>query len=55
MAPFIQNHIELCINLESPRLIKSHLPANLLPLQIWEKKQKVNEFVLNFVINFIHI
>ncbi|XP_065361013.1 sulfotransferase 1E1-like [Calliphora vicina] len=41
LASFIQNHIELCKNLTSPRLIKSHLPANLLPLQIWQKKQKI--------------
>uniref|UniRef100_A0A1A9WEK8 Sulfotransferase domain-containing protein n=1 Tax=Glossina brevipalpis TaxID=37001 RepID=A0A1A9WEK8_9MUSC len=27
--------------LDDPRLIKSHMPANLLPSQIWQKKQKI--------------
>ncbi|KAM7355798.1 sulfotransferase 1E1-like isoform 2-T2 [Cochliomyia hominivorax] len=41
IIPGMTNHVELCEKLESPRLIKSHLPANLLPLQIWEKKKKI--------------
>ncbi|KAI8117270.1 Sulfotransferase 1 family member D1 [Lucilia cuprina] len=41
ITPGLRNHVELIEKLPSPRLIKSHLPANLLPLQIWEKKQKI--------------
>ncbi|XP_023307674.1 sulfotransferase 1 family member D1-like [Lucilia cuprina] len=49
-SPFIDFHgivpgtaspIEMCKKLSSPRLIKTHMPANLVPLQIWEKKQKM--------------
>ncbi|XP_037826777.1 sulfotransferase 1 family member D1-like [Lucilia sericata] len=41
IMPGLLNHVELIEKLPSPRLIKSHLPANLLPLQVWEKKQKI--------------
>lgn len=27
--------------LKSPRLLKSHLPANFLPKEVWEKKNKI--------------
>lgn len=32
-------------NLPSPRLIKSHLPAQFLPKQLWTKKPKVSFFL----------
>uniref|UniRef100_A0A1A9V4E0 Sulfotransferase domain-containing protein n=1 Tax=Glossina austeni TaxID=7395 RepID=A0A1A9V4E0_GLOAU len=32
--------LKLTEQLHDPRLIKSHMPANLLPSQIWQKKQK---------------
>ena len=33
--------IEIANNMSSPRVIKTHLPVNLLPKQIHEKKCKV--------------
>ncbi|XP_073838689.1 sulfotransferase 1E1-like [Musca autumnalis] len=35
------NAVEICQTLASPRVIKSHLPANLLPIEIWQKKVKI--------------
>lgn len=32
---------EACDNLASPRVLKSHLPANMLPNEIWTKKPKI--------------
>lgn len=43
--------------LESPRLLKSHLPASLLPKGIWEKKNKVIYVARNVkdaAISFFH-
>ncbi|XP_073841590.1 luciferin sulfotransferase-like [Musca autumnalis] len=50
-SPFLEDHgivgagarnsIEYSHTLPSPRLLKSHLPASLLPLKIWEQKQKI--------------
>ncbi|XP_054260620.1 luciferin sulfotransferase-like [Macrosteles quadrilineatus] len=37
----IPDLIEHVNNLESPRFIKTHLPVNLLPKQIWTKKPKI--------------
>lgn len=34
--------LEAANNLPSPRLIKSHLPAQFLPKQLWTKKPKVS-------------
>ncbi|XP_061394231.1 sulfotransferase 1 family member D1-like [Musca vetustissima] len=48
-SPFLDNHgfnvgapnaIEYCKTAPSPRVIKTHMPANLLPLEIWKKKVK---------------
>lgn len=33
--------IEMLKNLKSPRLIKSHLPASVLPTDLWKRKNKV--------------
>ncbi|XP_073836598.1 luciferin sulfotransferase-like [Musca autumnalis] len=41
IRPSFPNALKLCEMLPSPRLIKSHLPANLLPHQIWKKKTKL--------------
>ncbi|XP_073841589.1 luciferin sulfotransferase-like [Musca autumnalis] len=41
IRPNFPNAIKLCGIFGSPRLIKSHLPANLLPQQIWQKKTKL--------------
>lgn len=41
--------IEAANKLPSPRLIKSHLPAWLLPKQVWTKKPKVR--IRNLKIN----
>ncbi|XP_037928502.1 luciferin sulfotransferase-like [Teleopsis dalmanni] len=41
------NTVTLATELRSPRLIKSHLPANLLPRQVWEKKVKIIYCVRN--------
>ncbi|XP_061394229.1 sulfotransferase 1E1-like [Musca vetustissima] len=49
-SPFLEDHgivsgardaIKYSQTLSSPRLLKSHMPANLLPLQMWERKQKI--------------
>ncbi|XP_073839453.1 sulfotransferase 1 family member D1-like [Musca autumnalis] len=48
-SPFLEDHgivfgarnaVEYSHSLPSPRLLKSHMPASLLPLQLWERKQK---------------
>ncbi|XP_013116936.2 luciferin sulfotransferase [Stomoxys calcitrans] len=36
-----RNTIELSKAAKSPRVLKSHLPAHLIPKQIWEKKNKI--------------
>ncbi|XP_023307676.2 luciferin sulfotransferase-like [Lucilia cuprina] len=41
IVPDTPSPIEMCKQLSSPRLIKTHMPANLVPLQIWERKQKM--------------
>ncbi|XP_075160850.1 sulfotransferase 1 family member D1-like [Haematobia irritans] len=41
ILPSAPNGIELSKTLPSPRLLKTHMPANLLPLQIWECKPKL--------------
>ncbi|XP_017841408.2 sulfotransferase 1C2A [Drosophila busckii] len=33
--------IDACNQMPSPRLIKSHLPAQLLPRQLWQQKRKI--------------
>ncbi|XP_073836572.1 sulfotransferase 1E1-like [Musca autumnalis] len=49
-SPFLDNHgfnvgapnaIEFCKTAPSPRVIKTHMPANLLPLGIWRKNVKI--------------
>ncbi|XP_017105366.3 luciferin sulfotransferase-like [Drosophila bipectinata] len=42
-SPLIKmDSIKICDDLQStPRLIKSHLPAQLLPREIWEKRRKI--------------
>ncbi|XP_058980003.1 sulfotransferase 1 family member D1-like [Musca domestica] len=49
-SPFLDNHgfnvgapnaIEFCKTAPSPRVIKTHMPANLLPLEIWKKNVKI--------------
>lgn len=37
----IDNEFAECKNQPSPRLLKSHLPASLLPIDIWTKKPKL--------------
>ncbi|XP_030372482.1 sulfotransferase 1C1-like isoform X2 [Scaptodrosophila lebanonensis] len=36
-----KDSITACNNMSSPRLIKSHLPAQLLPPEVWLKKRKI--------------
>ncbi|XP_067613637.1 sulfotransferase 1 family member D1-like isoform X2 [Eurosta solidaginis] len=38
---FFHNSIDAARQLKSPRCIKTHLPAHLLPRQIWQKKVKL--------------
>uniref|UniRef100_A0A1I8NZE6 Sulfotransferase domain-containing protein n=1 Tax=Stomoxys calcitrans TaxID=35570 RepID=A0A1I8NZE6_STOCA len=49
-SPFLDNHgfnvtapnaIKLCKTLSSPRVIKTHMPPNLLPPQLWKNKTKI--------------
>ncbi|XP_017835457.1 sulfotransferase 1E1-like [Drosophila busckii] len=35
------NSIQSCDQMTSPRLIKTHLPAQLLPRQVWQQKRKI--------------
>ncbi|XP_013115829.2 luciferin sulfotransferase-like [Stomoxys calcitrans] len=39
--PNIFNTLDMVKNLERPRVIKTHLPANLMPQQIWVTKPKI--------------
>ncbi|XP_061394230.1 sulfotransferase 1 family member D1-like [Musca vetustissima] len=41
IIPTAPNPIEYSKTLSSPRLLKTHMPANLVPKQIWEQKTKV--------------
>lgn len=42
------NSFDECAKLQSPRLIKTHLPMPLLPRQLWSKKAKVSFIIYNF-------
>lgn len=42
--PDIPEPTSLLNQMPSPRFIKTHLPVELLPKQIWLKKPKVNLF-----------
>lgn len=56
-GPFRPNTIELANNLRSPRVLKSHLPASLLPTDIWKLKNKiiyVARSVKDAVVSFYH-
>lgn len=46
-VPDLIEHIK---NSESPRFIKTHLPVELLPKQIWTKKPKVSTTTNNLSI-----
>ena len=39
-----KNTLDAAESLKSPRVLKSHLPAHLIPKQIWEKKSKERTF-----------
>lgn len=55
--PDKQNTFETAENLKSPRLLKSHLPASLLPTDIWKRKNKiiyVARSVKDTVVSFFH-
>ncbi|XP_073836856.1 sulfotransferase 1 family member D1-like [Musca autumnalis] len=41
IIPNVPNLIEYSKTLPSPRLLKTHMPANLLPKQIWQNKTKI--------------
>ncbi|XP_078508480.1 sulfotransferase 1 family member D1-like isoform X3 [Lissotriton helveticus] len=40
-SPHISSGVELLVNSQSPRIIKTHLPVNLLPKTFWEKNCKI--------------
>ncbi|XP_073842999.1 amine sulfotransferase-like [Musca autumnalis] len=42
------NIVEYSHTLPSPRLLKTHMPASLLPLQVWERKLKQIYMARNF-------
>lgn len=53
----IECTIELANSTQSPRVLKSHLPANLLPTDLWKKKNKViyvARSVKDAIVSFYH-
>ncbi|XP_059226692.1 sulfotransferase 1 family member D1-like [Stomoxys calcitrans] len=59
---FIENHgvvkgtpngVKLSQKIPSPRLLKSHLPASLLPQQVWQRKQKVELLAVVEIVIYI--
>ncbi|XP_061394232.1 sulfotransferase 1E1-like [Musca vetustissima] len=41
LNPLAPDSVEEAKHLTSPRVLKTHMPANLLPLDIWKKKTKI--------------